>query len=197
MAGMTGRRRSGGEDPRSPVERPGRRPSAPATPDPTAAPTAAADPVPRPPIDPRAVRVTASATGRVDGDPTMIVSPPSDPVLRPIERLAGTAILGGIPSPVDRSHDGHGAGLEPSLEPVTPASRLIEVDGSTIHVDLERLDDEHAILVEGVGSEARRTRVVLGPDPSSGNGWHRRPGAGGRGLAHRGGARARAPGKPS
>ena len=112
-------------------------------------------------MDPGAVRVTVSATGRIDGDPTMIVSPPSDPVLRPVERLAGTAILGGIPSPVDHSHDGHGAGLEPPDGPLE--RRLVEVDGSTAHADLERLDDEHAILVEDVGSEGRRTRVVLGP----------------------------------
>jgi biotin carboxyl carrier protein len=140
--------------------RPGRgRARTPAEPGPG---SAAPAPETRPPIDPRAVRVTVSAAGRVDGDPTMIVSPPSDPVLRPIERLAGTAILGGIPSPVDRSGDGHGAGLEPPRDPGTPPSRLVEVDGATAQVELERLDDEHAVLVDGADAEGR-TRVILGP----------------------------------
>ena len=145
---MTGRRPSPGRA-RTPIE--------------PAAGSSAPAPEARPPIDPRAVRVTVSAAGRVEGDPAMIVSPPSDPVLRPIERLAGTAILGGIPSPVDRSHDGHGAGLEPPRDPATPAPRLVEVDGAMAHVDLERLDDEHAVLVDRADGEGRRTRVILGP----------------------------------
>ena len=161
---MTGRRRGGNQDPRPPAGSPSRQPTPePGSGAPTAAPIVGATAEPRPPIDPRAVRVTVSAAGRLEGDPTMIVSPPADPVLRPIERLAGTAILGGIPSPVDRSGDGHGAGLEPPSDPAAPARRRVEVDGAAADVDLVRLDDEHGVLVEGIAAEGIRTRIVLGP----------------------------------
>ncbi len=60
------------------------------------------------PIDPRAVRVAVAAPNRAEGDPIMTVSPPPLPVLRPVGHLAGTAILGGIPSPPDATPAGDG-----------------------------------------------------------------------------------------
>jgi biotin carboxyl carrier protein len=63
-----------------------------------------------PPVDPRAVRVTVAAATRAEDDPTLTVAPPPVPVVRPLEHLAGTAILGGVPSPAARPPGGDGRG---------------------------------------------------------------------------------------
>ncbi len=60
-------------------------------------------------VDPRAVRVSLAPTSRVDDDPTITISPIPADVLRPVERLAGRAILGGVPTPLSPPH-GAGSG---------------------------------------------------------------------------------------
>ncbi len=51
-------------------------------------------------VDPRAVRVALAPTSRGEDDPTITISPIPADVLRPVERLAGRAILGGVPTPI-------------------------------------------------------------------------------------------------
>ena len=63
-----------------------------------------------PPVDPRAVRVTVAAATRAEDDPILTVAPPPVPVVRPMEHLAGTGILGGIPSPAASPPGGDGRG---------------------------------------------------------------------------------------
>jgi biotin carboxyl carrier protein len=149
--------------------------SAPASVPPDDAPAPPAPTEATPPIDPRAVRVAVVATSRADDDPTLAVSPAPLPVLRPVERLAGTAILGGIPSPTpsDTSGDGRRPGSSATHPaagaPVPGAGRmetdptdLLIVDGEPVSIGLRSLDAEHAVLVEASGEGSARSRVVLG-----------------------------------
>ena len=92
------------------------------------------------PVDPRAVRASVAAASRTEGDPVISVSPTPEPVLRPRRPLAGTAILGGVPAPTP--------------EPVgtvasTPGTGGWYVDGEPTRIALERIDETHAVLVEG------------------------------------------------
>ncbi len=99
-------------------------------------------------VDPRAVRVAPAPSSRVDGDPTMTISPPAANVLRPVERLAGRAILGGVPSP---------------SRPGETVSGEVLLDGESLDARLVLFDPEHGLLVEGPdGPGEVRTRVILG-----------------------------------
>jgi biotin carboxyl carrier protein len=129
---------------------------------------ASAESVPAGPIpaaDPRAVRAGVAPTTRADGDPTITISPLATPVLRPIERLAGNGILGGTPSsPVQPFTPGSARATDLG-SPVALMDRAILVNGEPLDVQLETLDLEHAILVEGAAPgvpAATRTRVLLG-----------------------------------
>lgn len=126
-----------------------------------------AAPAAAPQVDPRAVRVGVAPATRAEGDPTLTVSPAPVPVLRPTERLAGTAILGGAsaPSPEVAATDGHGrAGAAQASD--RGAGLLL--DGRPLDARLVALDPEHVILVEGavagVSEGPLRTRLIFGPE---------------------------------
>jgi biotin carboxyl carrier protein len=121
-------------------------------------------------VDPRAVRVAVVVTGRSSDDPTLTVSPLPVPVLRPVDRLAGTAILGGIPGPATTPGGGDGRrqrrsrGHPASRAASDPETTTLLVDGAPATVAIEVQDPEHVVLVEGSAESGRRTRVVLGPE---------------------------------
>ncbi len=126
-------------------------------------------PAPTAAPDPRAVRIVVAASTRLDGDPTVTVAPPAVPVQPLAERLAGVAILGGVASPLrvpEAPLEGDGAAragaVTAAAEPGGTAGAPL-VNGAPVAVRLEWLDDERAVLVEGDGPEAIRTRVLLGP----------------------------------
>jgi biotin carboxyl carrier protein len=127
--------------------------------------------------------VAVASTSRADGDPTLTVSPIPVPVLRPVEHLAGTAILGGVASPGpsaagdDGRRPGRSGGLPASAGAAPPselgagagnagasgvdATETLVVDGVPIRIGLQPLDAEHAVLIEAADDGPARTRVVL------------------------------------
>lgn len=132
------------------------------------------------PVDPLAIRVAVAATSRVEGDPIVTVSLAPLPVLRRQEHLAGTAILGGVPSPAaDHAGDGRRPGRAAGADPVatdrpdadgasaTPPQpgpdRSLIVDGRAVAADLEWLDAEHVVLAEAVDGGPRGSRILVGP----------------------------------
>ena len=112
-------------------------------------------------VDPRAVRLSLAPTSRGDDDPTMTISPVPADVLRPVERLAGRAILGGMSSQLDAARGADGPdGTGPTAD---GASVELLIDGRPLDARLVPFDGEHARLVEGPdGPEGVISRVILG-----------------------------------
>ena len=137
-----------------------------------ATPPGQPDPIipPPPPVDPRAVRATIALATRSDDDPTMTVTPPPVPVVRPMEHLAGTAILGGVPSPKATPPDGDDRSRRRATraaaggDPGWPDELM--VDGELRRAGITPLGREHVVLVEVEveGGRSVDTRLVIGPE---------------------------------
>jgi biotin carboxyl carrier protein len=133
-------------------------------------------------IDPRAVRVTLGSTSRGEDDPTMTISPVPQDVLRPVERLAGRAILGGVPTPLSPPPDvGSGNGRSaaaggPAVEPGSLADAREPVDrdgsdGTGRTADGPTDGPAAGLLIDGrpldarlIPFDAEHARLVEGPD---------------------------------
>ena len=123
-----------------------REPGDPAATGPAGTDPAATEPLAAPggAVDPRAVRVSVAVTSRLDGDPVTVVAP---------------AVAGGA---LQRPDDAAAAPVPAAAATGSSADRPL-VDGRPAAVRLEWLDEQRAVLVRGVGPDAQRTRVLLGP----------------------------------
>jgi len=125
-------------------------------------PTTPSEVAPSAPVDPRAVRVTVAATSRMDGDPTVTVSPAPVPIEPLREQLAGVGILGGMPNGRRPAASGP-RGQTGTPSEADDASGLPLVDGRPVEARIEWVDGQRAVLVTAAGSGPARRPVLLGP----------------------------------
>jgi biotin carboxyl carrier protein len=108
-------------------------------------------------IDPRAVRASTAPSSSLGDEPTIRLSPPSEP-LRMTNPTTGVGLLGGTV-----------AGDDPPAASVL-AQRQLLLDGEPIAATLEGQGGERYLLVE----PDARTRVILGPGQAIAGAVHRR-----------------------
>jgi len=111
----------------------------------------------------------------------MTISPVPTDVLRPVENLAGRAILGGIPTPMSPpgGSDGGNGRSAPTGDSATGAGAAdaaagsavdltrakVLLDGSPLDARLLPFDQEHTLLIEGPdGPGGIVSRVILGAE---------------------------------
>ncbi len=137
-------------------------------------------------VDPHAVRVSLAPTSRGEDDPTISISPIPADVLRPVERLAGRAILGGVPTPIGPprgtgSGNGRSAvmsGGASGSETGAAAPGSAERDGSdgadraadraTDRASIELLVDGRPLDARLVPFDAEHARLVEGAEGAEG-----------------------------
>lgn len=135
----------------------------------TAPPAPGADHAPaaraasNPSVDPRAIRVAVSSAGRLEGDTTIVISPPGGSSFRPIDDAHRTAIPDGSPIPVDQSGDGSGSTHRPSSPEAGSFPHAFDLAGVEERVGLEWFDRDHALLLEHTAEGDLGTRIVFGP----------------------------------
>jgi len=107
-------------------------------------------------IDPRAVRVAVAPPMADVGNAPMVLEPPAVPLV-PAPRVAGTGVLAGV--------------VEPPLQLVSSSepAGVVLVDDEPLRLRLERLDDRHVVLIQGVGGQVTRHPVIMLPlEPTAG-----------------------------